>query len=125
MVTEIERRLTSHSILVIEDEKEIRETLRQMLELEGYSAYEAANGREGLDLLTKIERPCLILLDLMMPIMNGWQFLEIKSGNVIFATIPVVIVSAFGDRARSFKVQGFINKPIDIDVLYGTIKQYC
>ncbi|MEO5970088.1 MAG: response regulator [Bdellovibrionia bacterium] len=67
------------SILVVEDEESIRENFQLLLELEGYSVFTASNGKESLRILKTIEKPCLILLDLLMPVMNGMEFLEAKS----------------------------------------------
>jgi CheY-like chemotaxis protein len=71
------------------------------------------------------EHPCLILLDLMMPIMNGWEFLEAQQATEVLASIPVVVVSAAGDKARSAKAHGFIKKPIEVEGLLKMIKRYC
>ncbi len=68
MSTEVKR---CKDILVVEDDAGIREALRMILELEGYNIREASNGKEGLEVLKSMPRPCLILLDLMMPIMDG------------------------------------------------------
>lgn len=113
------------NVLIVEDDEGIRETLRLALELEGYSVFSAANGQEGLDILPKIERPCLILLDLMMPVMDGWRFVEILDEDTILAAIPVVVVTAFAERAKSIHARGILKKPIDLDVLLATVKRYC
>jgi CheY-like chemotaxis protein len=113
------------SILIIEDEPIIRETLRDSLELEGYKVQAVENGKEGLSVIRKMERPCLILLDLMMPIMNGFEFLDMKEQDVTIATIPVVIVSAFPDQAQKVNANGFVKKPIDLDLLLSFIKRFC
>lgn len=68
--------MNCRSILIIEDEKAIRETFRLALEMEGYQVNEASNGKEGLEALSTMPRPCVILLDLMMPVMNGWAFIR-------------------------------------------------
>jgi CheY-like chemotaxis protein len=116
-------------VLVVEDDADIRDTLRELLNLEGYQTLTASNGKEGLDLLRKVDHPCLILLDLMMPIMNGWEFLEaIEEGKGdTLTTIPIVIVSAAGDAARNVKdkAAGFIKKPVDLDRLIQTVNRYC
>src|SRR3712207_6404701 len=94
---------TAH-LLVVEDDQDIRETLQQALELEGYQVSTAGNGKEALDILHLADppsRPHLILLDLMMPIMDGWEFLEKARSTNLLSGIPVVIVSAAGERARS------------------------
>jgi len=112
-------------ILVIEDEKDIRETIQQVLELEGYQVLTAINGKEGLQILSENTKPCLILLDLMMPVMNGWEFLEAQKGEVVLATIPVVIVSAAGERAKSAGASAFIKKPVELESLLRIVEKYC
>ena len=113
------------SVLIVEDERDIRETLKQVLELEGYNAITASNGKEAIEMLATIPRPCLILLDLMMPVMDGWQFLEAQREDIILATIPVVIVSAAGEKAKSAGASAFIKKPVELDCLLSLVKQYC
>src|SRR5687768_645517 len=100
-------------ILVVEDDNDIRETVQQILELEGYQVFTAANGKEALDALEHIPHPCLILLDLMMPVMNGWQFLEAKQRNAVISTLPVVVVSAVAEHVKN--VTTVVKKPPDID----------
>lgn len=116
------------SILVVEDDTSIREMLRLMLELEGYRIYVAANGEEGLTTLRSLgekDRPCLILLDLMMPVMNGWQFVEALGEQTMLATIPVVVVTAFGDKSKTLKSSGVLKKPIELDALFSMVRRYC
>lgn len=113
------------SILVVEDEKGIQEVLKIALEMEGYDVFTADNGKIGLEMLSKIPTPCLILLDLMMPVMNGWQFAEVVSNDVSLATIPVIIVTAYGDRAKTVPSKGILKKPIDLDSLLNTVKKWC
>lgn len=115
------------TILVVEDDMEIRNALVQTLELEGYSVRSAQDGKEGLAMLGAIEGPCLILLDLMMPVMNGLEFLQARKENSAIATIPVVVVSAFSEKAKLAREesQGFIKKPINIDQLLSFVKRFC
>lgn len=113
------------TILVVEDDDAIRESLRQILEFEGYLVKVATNGKEAIELLKDSERPCLILLDLMMPIMNGWEFLQIHDENVGLATIPVVVVSAAGDRSKSVSGVEFIKKPVELDLLLKIVDRFC
>jgi len=116
-------------ILVIEDEADLRETLRDFLELVGFQVETATNGREGLDKLDAIGHPCLIMLDLMMPVMNGWQFLEsIRSDSRPGrAAIPVVVVSAAADVSDVQSRYGCrsLGKPVDIDRLLALANQHC
>jgi len=116
---------TCHSILVVEDEKGIQEVLKMALEMEGYEVFTADNCKEGLEMLDTMPTPCLILLDLMMPVMNGWQFAEAISKDMTLATIPVVLVTAYADRAKLIPSKGIIKKPIDFDSLLNIVKQWC
>lgn len=115
------------SILIIEDDESIREILKMALELEGYTPMTATHGQEALEYLReqKVE-PCLILLDLMMPIMDGWSFVESVQKDEGLARIPIVIMTAFIEQAAQIKkARGLIRKPIDLDVLIKTVHQYC
>jgi CheY-like chemotaxis protein len=115
-------------ILVVDDEAQIRFLISELLSEEGYTVAQAANGREALIYLqTAKPLPCVIILDLMMPIMNGWEFLRIRQQNPVFAPIPIVVISA----ARTFATatllgaQEALAKPLDLDRLLATIQQYC
>jgi CheY-like chemotaxis protein len=120
-----EKKSNYKSILVIEDNKEIQDSLKMALEIEGYNVSIANNGKEGMEQLGKIPTPCMILLDLMMPVMNGWEFVEIISKDIMFSSIPIVVVSAFGDKQVTPKTNGYIQKPIDLDSLLNTICKHC
>lgn len=95
------------------------------IELEGYTVYTAGNGREGLDLLSTIPAPCLILLDLMMPVMNGFEFMEARASHPALSRIPVVVVSAFAEKAKAILANGFVAKPVNLDHLFDLIKIHC
>jgi CheY-like chemotaxis protein len=113
------------SILVVEDDQDIREMLHELLTDEGYTVFTANNGKEGLLKLQLMRRPCLILLDLMMPVMNGWEFLDAKGSNDIIASIPVIVTSAIADRNQALQVTEVVKKPIDLDALLRTIFKIC
>jgi CheY-like chemotaxis protein len=113
------------SILLIEDDLAIRTTISTWLEIEGYQVFTARNGREALEKLVQIGRPKLILLDIMMPQMNGWAFLEEFEKNVDLASIPVVILSAFKNTAFTMKPHSVIEKPIQYDTLIRVVEKYC
>jgi CheY-like chemotaxis protein len=117
-----------HLLLIVEDDTDIREALADYLEIEGYSVKTAANGKEALNILQNLDpgKPCLILLDLMMPVMNGWEFLELKNHNHMLASIPVVVVSAVAERLRKENgVSGHLKKPLDLNVLLKIVTAYC
>ena len=113
------------SILVVEDDEDIRQTIARALEAAGYTVATARNGREALDLLSGTERPCLILLDLLMPVMNGPDFLSELRAHDVMAGIPVVVVSAYERLAASLPVQGVIRKPFELQDLFATAARYC
>jgi CheY-like chemotaxis protein len=112
-------------VLVVEDEESIRDTVREILELEGYVVHTAENGQKALDILAVLPYPCLILLDLMMPVMNGWQFLEARGKNSVIADLPVVIVSAVAEDAMDSGATVVMRKPPDLDRLLATVSHHC
>lgn len=116
---------TCHSVLIVEDDESIRTILKEILENEGYEVFTAENGKVGIEVLQKIARPCLILLDFLMPVMNGKEFMEAKRQDDLIAPIPVVLVSAFEDRSKDIGAQGFVKKPIDFDCLLRFLEKYC
>jgi CheY-like chemotaxis protein len=119
-------------IVIIEDDEGIRNTLREMVEIEGYSCQTAENGEEAFALLKRLgDEPCLILTDLSMPVMDGYQFIELASKCHTIATIPIVVVSAAPDTSRlnvhtqSGKVKGLIKKPVDLEYLLRIVHEHC
>ena len=112
------------SVLVVEDDDGIREIMKLLLEIEGYNVVTAGNGQEGLEVLSKAPNMCLILLDLMMPVMNGWEFVEALK-DTGHADTPVVIVTAYADQAAGAKCDGVIGKPIDLELLLKTVRKWC
>lgn len=113
------------SILVVEDNTDIREALVEILESEGYHAESAVNGKEALNLLYAINKPCLVLLDMMMPIMNGQEFLERIMKDSYLAPIPVLVVSRVADQKTTKGAIGFVKKPVDIETVLKVVDQYC
>ena len=112
-------------IMLIEDDQDIRETMVEVLEMENYSVVSATHGREALAILDgPSPLPSVILLDLMMPVMNGWEFLNERSTRPKLKDIPVIIVSAAGDKAKTAVCDAFIKKPVELDVLFDTIKKF-
>ena len=113
-------------ILIVEDDAAIRTALQLALEIEGYSVRTAGNGQEALQLLARIDTPCLILLDLMMPIMNGWEFAQALRKDMVLAPIPVAIVTAYSEEASHFEgAQALIKKPVDLELLYHVVRKFC
>jgi CheY-like chemotaxis protein len=116
-----------HTILVIEDDPDIAESLSDVLESQGYLVVTAANGLEGLECLRDMGKPCLILLDLMMPVMSGGEFLAVLRRHEKFASVPVIVVSAWPKEASQVREQsqGFVKKPVVLDSLLETAGRFC
>ena len=113
-------------ILVVEDNDDVREMMAVTLELEGHNVSTAINGRDALDKLRSGERPCLILLDLMMPVMNGWEFQQAVEQDPNLRDVPVVVVSAAtGEIVKNTPADAFLSKPIDMDRLLTVVCEYC
>lgn len=111
-------------IFVVEDDSYIRETLTEILEIEGFTVFSAANGQEALDLLRQGERADLILLDLMMPVKDGLQFKKEQEQDPEFSKIPVVVMTANGSMNIKKELSGvidYLKKPIDLESLLSTI----
>ena len=118
---------SSGYILIVEDDDDIREALSQILELEGYTVREAANGREALDISSREPLPSLILLDLMMPVMDGWQFRSEQMKDPCLAKVPVVVISADAgvhEKVASFGAASVLPKPISLDRLLRAIETF-
>jgi CheY-like chemotaxis protein len=113
-------------VMVVEDDEDIRISLKELLEDDGYNTLLAANGREALDYLEQGTKPCLIFLDLMMPVMDGWQFRREQQKNESLKKIPVAVITAAGESAAaSVQAQKVILKPLDIDEVLAVVRKYC
>jgi CheY-like chemotaxis protein len=118
----------STQVLLIEDDADIRETIAAVLELEGYSVDTVSNGSEALTRLSGGYRPGLILLDLMMPVMDGWEFRRKQLLDDDLARIPTVVLSGDASvtkKAHSLGVAHSLGKPITIDALLGMVRNFC
>lgn len=112
-------------MLIIDDDEGIRDTLQIALEWNGYITETAANGKKALESLAQLPRPCLILLDLMMPVMNGWEFMNALNHEPISPPPPVIVVTAFPEKIGPIQSQGLLRKPINLDELLQLTDNYC
>lgn len=113
-------------ILIVDDDDDIRLALAEVLEDEGYQVRTAANGSEALDLLRTSPNPCMIFLDLMMPVMDGWTFREHQLNDPVLAEIPLYVISAAGNIAGApVPKDRFISKPIMLDHLLSLVADVC
>lgn len=119
----------SKKILLVEDDEDIRENLIELLEGEGYEVLFAENGQVGLDKLSQISTlPDLILLDLMMPIKDGFQFCIEKDADPKIAHLPVVVMSADGhirENKQRVNACAYLKKPLDIYEIIEIVGKYC
>ena len=119
---------STKSILVIEDDTATRTAMSFVLEEEGYSVTGVANGQEALQHLRRTRLPDLILLDLMMPVMNGWEFRKQQAQDPALHSIPVVVVSANADvpqKADALTARAYLIKPIDFVQLLEAVQRCC
>ncbi len=116
----------SGTVLIVEDDLDTREMLGRFLELEGYRVETAENGKRALERLGSGMGACVILLDLMMPVMDGWQFRQEQIRDASLADIPVIVVSAAGrERLEKIQANAYLSKPVDLDELLGCVTQFC
>jgi CheY-like chemotaxis protein len=109
-------------VLVVEDEVESRDTLRELLELEGYTVETAANGKAALAVLDAID-PCVVLLDLFMPVMDGWQVIDQLRADGRLGKMNVLIITSAEHRAPADLP--VFQKPLKLDKLMSTIAAVC
>jgi CheY-like chemotaxis protein len=120
---------TRGTILVIEDNEDIRDIVAESLEVAGYGVWVAANGAIAIGALRESnDLPCLILLDLMMPVMDGAQFLQEMRKDPRLSELPVVVVTADDSaitKAAALGTHGGLRKPIRLNDLLSTVSKYC
>src|SRR6266498_5136462 len=112
-------------ILLVEDDADLRESLCKVLEDAGYQVDGVRNGQEALDYLRREQPPCVVLLDLMMPVMTGWEFRDAQRHDPALSDIPVVILTADGraqSKADALGVGKFLRKPVQLEDLLGTVR---
>ena len=115
-------------VLIVEDDEDVRESLADVLSARGYQTLTAANGNEALALIRDGGlQPAVVLLDLMMPVMDGYEFLETQAEDPWLSQIPVVLVTAQRPaRKLAFSaVRGVIEKPLDLRSLLSTVRNVC
>jgi CheY-like chemotaxis protein len=113
-------------VLIVEDDADLREMMAQLLALEGYQTAAVANGREALEYLQQEDAPNLILLDLMMPVMDGWEFRRHQQANPALAAVPVVVLSALDQsRTAGVNAEAILKKPLDFDRLLELVRLFC
>ncbi len=117
--------MADRTVLVVDDDPDILSIVEQILSFEGYNVLTATNGLEALDLVEQV-RPELILLDMRMPVMDGWQFVG-RLRAYRDSPVPLLVMTAATDarrRAREVGADGYIAKPFDIEDLLEKVRQH-
>ena len=113
-----------HTVLVVEDEEDLREMMRDALELNGYAVVTADHGQDALDKIGRIDHLCLIILDLLMPVMNGWDFVDSMRKRAELAAVPIIVHSSASGPAPQ-GVTRMLQKPVALDGLLLVVREYC
>jgi len=116
------------TVLLVEDDVSLRKSLVALVEAEGHEALSAGNGFEAVELLRHEPTPALILLDLMMPVMNGWAFLKYRNEHPVLSEVPVIVTTAWTEvpgEAEVIGVQGYLRKPLAPREVIDIIRKHC
>lgn len=113
-----------NAVLVVEDDEAIRDILQFALEARGYRVLTAPDGAVGLEVLRRLNQPCLVLLDLMMPVMDGWAMAEILERDASLSHNPLVLITAATEGLNRIKFKAVIKKPVDMKEFYLTVGRY-
>jgi DNA-binding response OmpR family regulator len=117
------------ALLIVEDDDDIRSDLTAILQVKGFDVRSAANGADALELLrSEPEPPCLIILDLMMPVMNGWELHAALREDPAYADVPVAVVSGAGsidEKTAALDVAAVLSKPFELQHLIELVRRYC
>ncbi len=112
------------TVLIVEDDPSIRETLAEVLLDEGYRVRTAENGKEALDMIAGGFVPCIMLLDLMMPVMTGWEVVQHLEHDAGLHHVPYCVISAIASAAPPTS-ECVLNKPINLDELLSVVAKHC
>jgi CheY-like chemotaxis protein len=120
-------RANGHRVLLVEDEPDTREALRLLLEDKGYAVDTAENGWRALQICSRGQPPCVVVLDLMMPFMSGWEFSVELHKQERLSRVPIVVLSGLADTQLTEVPQAVarIQKPVDVDTLYRLLEKHC
>jgi CheY-like chemotaxis protein len=112
-------------VLLVEDDHDVRVALRRLLEEQGYEVWTAGDGRNAFDLLERAaELPDVIVVDLMMPVMDGWKLVDVLKHDARFVDVPVIVQSAFRELRPPDGIAGFLDKPIDEQALLSAVQRH-
>ena len=120
--------MAKREVLVVEDDVDLRESLSQALQDHGFAVTQAGNGQQALDLLHSGIRPAVILLDLMMPVLSGWELRDVLRDDPELSRIPTLVISAYMDGTEqevlALPADDCIRKPFHLRVLIEAIERH-
>jgi CheY-like chemotaxis protein len=112
-------------VFIVDDDETLLDALSGLLESEGYDVATATNGKEALERLSSAPPPGVILLDLKMPVMDGWQFLAARASESVVTHVPIVLLSGLAFIPNAPGVADFLTKPIDSSRLLACVRRFC
>lgn len=113
------------TVLLVDDDEALLEALAGLLDSEGYGVVRARNGKEALEKLSTMPAPGVILLDLKMPVMDGWQFLAAREAQALAPRVPIVLLSGLAFIPNAPGVADFLSKPINPSRLLACVQRFC
>jgi CheY-like chemotaxis protein len=116
--------MTGDKVLIIDDDQDVRQAMADLLKIEGFSAASAANGLEGLEKMRSEDHISMVLLDLWMPQMDGWEFLRQKGRDARIADVPVVVLSSIPPVSLD-GAETILRKPVDTEPLLQILRRHC
>jgi two-component system, chemotaxis family, chemotaxis protein CheY len=112
-------------VLIIDDDQDLRDSIGDLLRQRGYTVQTAEDGQTALATMARNRTPCVVLLDLVMPGMDGWTFLTVVQADPQTSRIPIVIASAHAATHAPAGTAGILRKPFDIDELFAVVARHC
>jgi CheY-like chemotaxis protein len=117
---------SGHCVMIVDDDDDIRGVLGKIVADEGYAVVLARHGEEAVEILERGIKPAVVLLDLMMPVMNGWRVIEFFRSSATLQSVPIILISAFENSAKTLasRTDAYLGKPISLDALLCTIERF-
>jgi CheY-like chemotaxis protein len=112
-------------VLLVDDDEDVRESIADLLRGRGYFVATAADGHAALRAIAAQDLPCIVLLDLVMPGMDGWQFVGVVQADPRMSAIPIVIASAHAATHAPTGTAGVLHKPFELDELFAVVEEHC
>lgn len=112
-------------VLLVDDDEDLRDSIGDLLRQRGYVVETAEDGHSALATIANSQLPCVVLLDLVMPGMDGWKFLAVVKASPLMSSIPIVIASAHAATHAPAGSAGILRKPFDLDELFAVVERHC